>query len=386
MLNSLPVGAAARQPRGLIQINGTTVPGWVEWEVDNNTFYQADTFRVTFAASYLPAAFGLPFWAGTVESYVEIFAGFPADPDNFSTTDLESLIYGRIDDVTYNPSAGVIVVSGRDLTAAFIEAQTMEKWPNKTASDIATTLAQRHGLTPIVTPTKVKAGRYYDIDHVRLTDQRSEWDMLTWLAHEEQFSVYVKGRELHFEPKPSPASNAYVIQWQGPAPGDDFASPSSNATRLLFSRNLTLARDITVKVRSWNDKQQAGFTVQAKATKAKNKTINAANFASAISPFGSAQVFSYTIPNLSKDEALKRAYAILADLSRHEVTLEADMPADNILQTTSLIQVQGTGAAFTQGFDMDFYPASIRRSMSMSAGYRMDIHAKNHSPETVTQA
>lgn len=372
MRNELPALAAARQPRGLVKVNGEILPGWVNWEVDNNAFYQADTFRCCFALSMMPTELDAAWWAARREIYVEILAGFPADAENFTASELDSLIYGRVDDVTFNPVSGQIEVSGRDLTSEFIDAKTTEKFQNLTSSQIAEQLAKRHGLTAVVTKTETKTGRYYEIDHARMNDQRSEWDLLTWLAHEEQFMVFVQGKELHFVPKPQPDDDPYVLKWD--APTDDRGFPIFNGKTLNFSRNLTLAKDVIVKVRSWNAKNKKGFTKTAQATHNKNTVLKGA-----AQPIGEAQTYSYTIPGLTPEQALQRAQALLKEITAHEVKLNATLPADNILRLTNVIQVVGTGTAF----DQIYYPDSIVRQMGISEGYSMTINAKNHSPESV---
>lgn len=359
----------------MVKINGQIMPGWIEWEIDNNTFYQADTFRVKFALSMMPAGYGAAWWAAQSKMYVEVFGGFPADPENFTTDDLDSMLYGQVDDITFDPVGTIVEVAGRDLTAELIDTKTTEKWPNLSSSQIVEKLAQRHGLTPVVTKTTQKAGKYYEIDHIRLTDQRSEWDLLTWLAHQEQYVVYMKGTELHFEPQPEKSQNPYMLQWE--APTADNAAPSFNGKTITFSRNLTLAKDVIVEVRSWNSKNKKGFTKKAQATHNKNTVLKGA-----AQPTGDAQTYSYTVPGLTPEEALQWAQAKLREITAHEVRFTATLPADNLLGVTDVIQVVGTDTAF----DQTYYPDSIVRNMSMNEGYSMTINAKNHSPESVVLA
>ena len=311
-------------------------------------------------------------WAARTEIFIEILAGFPVDADNFTSSEMVSLIYGRVDDVTYDPVGRKIDLSGRDLTSAFVDAKTTEKFLNYTSSEIAVVLALRHGLTAVVTKTETISGRYYEIDHGRLTDQRSEWDLLTWLAHEEQFMVYVKGHELHFEPKPSPDDDPYVLKWEPLT--EDRGHPVFNGKTISFSRNLTLAKDVIVRVRSWNAKNKSGFTKTAQATHNKNTVLKGA-----AQPIGEAQTFSYTIPGLTPEQALQRAQSLLVEITAHQVKLSATFPADNLLSVTNVIKVIGTMSAF----DQIYYPDSIIRQMSIGEGYTMSINAKNHSPESV---
>jgi len=375
MLNKAAI-SEARQPRGIVKVqgrsfDGTLAPsirldGWIKWEVDNNVAYEADTFRVEFALSSLPDAFNDYWWSTQQEIFIEIFAGFPNDPDNFRQAELQSFTYGRVDDIDFDPVARTMTVSGRDLTAAMIDAKTSETFQNLKSSDIATQIALRHGLTPVVTATQKFTGKYYNIDQTRSNQQRSEWDLLTALAGEEQFLVYVKGRELHFEPAPAVDADPYVLKWEK-ASDSPFAF---NGKSIHFSRSLNLARGVVVTVQSISPK-----------TGKKVKVIFPAKAAS-IKPGQSkanAQQYSFTFAHLTYEKALQKAQQLHADISQHEVRLDASLPADNVLQVNNLIKVIGTGTSF----DQIYYPESIKREMDISTGYSMHIHAKNHSPQSV---
>ncbi|WP_225934364.1 MULTISPECIES: hypothetical protein [unclassified Cupriavidus] len=468
MLNTLPLQPAARSPRAIVKVAGVIVPAWIRWTVENNTFYQADTFRVEFAANALPDETNAKWFSEQQEAFVEIFAGFPADPNNFSETDLDSLIYGRIDDIDYDPVDAKITVSGRDLTAAFIDRKTTIQYQNLTSSEIAAKLAVSHGMSVAGPATKTKAGSIYAYDRVSLTDQRSEWDLLTWLAAQEGFQCYVNGRTLHFEPRaevevmastfdreavqkefdqtkaaydselnksialyekaaaaarartaaqdagdavasaaaqkegldalaqadqvqadanakylarykdmkkqlagpdPTPDSpNIYELRWEI----DERGHPHANVKDLRMSRSLTVAKGVTVVVRSWNAKQAKAFTASYPS---KAKSIQAGK----ASPFGDTQIYSITRGGLDQDSALKLAQKIHKEITQHEMKLRAVLPADNILKQTSMVRLTGTGTAF----DQDYFIDGLARSMSVDSGYEMTISAKNTNPETV---
>ncbi len=361
MINALPV-PALRQPRGIVNVNGVSCPGWIEWEVNNNTHHQADTFRVMFSVQALPASMPLSWFVTQQLLQIEIFAGFPLDPANYHTSDLTSWIVGNADTMEYDPANNVLELSGRDLSSLFIDVKTTEKFQNLTSYQIITQLAQRQGLTAQAAPTTTLAGKFYEIDHAKMQSARSEWDLMTWLAQEEGFALWVRGTTVYFQPPTSTSAEPYVLQWQQPTASS--ASPQFNGTRIKFSRNLTLAKDVSVTVKSWNAKQKKGFT----------KT------ATGVHPGGSGikQAYSFTVPGLTPEKALQRAQSLLAQISQHEVNLEADLPADTLLDTTSIVQVIGTGSAF----DQFYFPASIVRRMSMEEGFTMCLHAKNSSPNT----
>lgn len=378
-INSLSAVSQVRQPRGIVTVQGHKADGsldsvvrldaWVSFEVTNNINYEADSFRVVFALSGLPAAYSDLWWSTQGEVYLEIFAGFPNDPTSYTTADLQSLVYGRIDTIDYDPVARTIVVSGRDLTSAMIDTKTTESFQNQTSSQIAIILANRHGLTPIVTATKKISGKYYAIDTLRFNQSRSEWDILTALAGEEQMVVYVSGKSLHFEPPPAASATPYLLTWEPPS--NQNGAFKFNGKRVAFQRALTLAKGVIVTIRS---QHQRGQTVTATYPKSASGGL--------IKPGQSstgAQLYYFEYPNLNQQDAMNKAQQMHNEISRHEVKLSACLPADNILQVNNLIQVIGTGTSY----DQTYLPESIVRKMDMHEGYVMDVKAKNHSPQSV---
>ncbi len=375
MLNVLPMTGLRRAPRTLVKINGTALPGCVSWEIDNNSNYQADTFRVSYAAGALPAAQNAAWLLSQADLSVEILAGFPADPNAPTVGELESFIIGRVDDVQFDPVQNTLELSGRDYTSQFIDTKTTESFLNQKIPWVVQTLAARHNMSANAAPQPgpERVGNYYQVDHVRLNHEHTEWDLLTWLAHQVGSSVWVSGTTLNFQPLPDPASaDTYVIQWTAPSSSTGGA-PQANLIDLKFAHNLTLSKDVKVIVRTWNSKQKKGFSVTAEASHVKSKVLRNATL-----PYGEPQIYTYSIPGLQQDQAQARANAILASISQHEVRLEASLPGDNLLSTRMLVTVRGTDTAF----DQVYYPESVIRSMSISDGYRMQLSAKNHSPES----
>jgi phage protein D len=356
-----------RQPRGMVRINKTPVQGWLDWEIESNNYREADTFRVTFALSKLVAPFDEAWFAAQTTINVELLGGFPPDPTNFGASDLDSLIIGNVDEVSYDPAQRTLELSGRDLTSLLIDAKTAEKWQNQTASEVASTLAKRHGLTPVVKATTDTLGRFYQIDHVSTTTVQTEWDFLCWIAQQTQFVVYVKGMELHFEPQADP-SNAprYPITW---TPADATQPFGSNTIHMSFTRTLTVGNTISVTVRSWNVKQRKGFTASYPRGHAKGIRPGTAT--------QPAQAYSYIIPNLTQDQATKRAQAIYNEIIKNEMRMSASLPGDNVLTPLSVIPVSGTGTVF----DQNYFPESITRRMSFGSGYTMDVRCRNHSTD-----
>lgn len=361
----------ARRPRGAINLNGKIVWGWISWEVDNNNFRSADTFRVEFALHGLPSGYGVDWFAAQASLQVEIFATEDwIGSGVYAPTSADRLILGDVDDIDFSFDQSTIGLSGRDLTARLIDTKTSENHQNRTSSDVATLLAQRRGLVPVVTKTTTRIGQFYSLDHTDINQQQSEWDLLCRLADFEGFDVFVTGNELHFQPKPSDTGDRYAIKWVQPSHDD--ASPHSSTTTLEFSRSLTIAKGVSVEVRSWNAKHKKAYTASwPKAAKG----IRPGRAVS--SDPNSTTVYHFHVPGLTQDQASARAQALYKQITAHMVKLTADLPGDGLLTCAKPVIVTGTGTSL----DQVYYPDSVKRSMSMAEGYRMSLSAKNISNE-----
>jgi hypothetical protein len=220
-LNIVPAVPSARQPRGMVLLGDPNQPGtrvpWIDWDVEQNTWHSASTFRMRLPVSALTSPIDLNYILGTNPIQAQIFAGFPGNPDQYGTSDLQQLITGNVDNIQFDPVRRVVELSGRDYTSLLIDAKTFDRWTNQTASEIATTLAKRHGLTPQVTATTGAVGKIYEIDKIHDRHGSTEWELLTWLASIYDYVVYVQGMTLFFGPKPDPqTATPYALQWKSP--------------------------------------------------------------------------------------------------------------------------------------------------------------------------
>lgn len=354
----------------------------IDVRTDESSFYQADTFsaQLLLSTAHVTPSFDAPvdlrqsgpaFWSNLVDAEVQVFIGYPVG-ESFEPHELDRCVIGAIDDVQCDFASNTVSLIGRDLTSRLIDTKTVGQFDNKTASAIVELLAREHDLTPVVTPTTTLAGAYYREDRVSMQDSRPQWDLITYLAEREGFQAYVIGRELHFEPRKDPdTSEPYVIEWRPPTL--DRAYPISNALRLVTRRNLSFSRDIEVQVRSFNTKQRRGFTVTARRQRIRNRVITGQQRLT-LPP----QVYTLRIPNLTEDEAQRRANAYAEQMSRDEMLLSAAMPGDGALTTRTPVRLVGTGGAF----DQTYFVSSLVRSWNQQEGYLMSIEAKNHSPES----
>ncbi|MFC7775593.1 type IV secretion protein Rhs [uncultured Pantoea sp.] len=363
-VNDPLVLSSARQISGRCLLNGTDVP-FISFSVEAHAFRGAGTFDLTLAITALPAAMQmLNWWAVQTTIRVELFISVSTR----AGIDEKKHITGNIDTWHFEPARFVILAEGRDFAAKLIDAKTTgESFKNMTSSKIATMLAKRHSLTPVVTATSRRVGEFYQIDTAHLTGEQTEWDLITTLAAIENFLVYVDGDNLHFEPKRDPAeAENYVIRWQPPGL---LAYPQCNTSDdLSFSRALTISRGITVEVLSWNAKLKNKQFVVSFPASAKSIAPGKAT--------SQKQVYRVIRNGLSEKGAHALAQSIYRQVVQHEMKFSGSTAGDNLLMPGRHIRIEGTQSPFDQIYHCD----RIRRTLSWETGYTMDISGKNHSP------
>ncbi len=337
--------AGLRWPRLRVLAEGRLLAGVTDVDVVSNNYFSADRFSVTAALGADPA--GLRALAGRAEILIDVQASLG------DGTGFESLVKGEVDGLDLDPLQGVLRLEGRDLSARLIEARTHETFANRTASEIAIELAGRHGLTADVQPTTTPVGRYWQLQHDRIMfDQfgraTTEWDLLVTLAQLEGFDVWASGDVLHFRPQATRAP-AYRLR-----PAD--------VTGLRLERALTLARDIEVTVKSWNSRQQNAFVQTAR-----KRAVPQGR--------GQAQRYVVMIPNLTPAEALRIAQERLAELSRHERVVVAEMPGELDIRPRGLVSLTGTGTDFDQQYRVD----RVERRISVAHGFSQTVRMRNAS-------
>lgn len=360
-LNDPYAPGVVRAPRMQILNNGEPIIGAMSFTINNNNYYQADTFSCEFAFNADPAH-NLSFWGDPAwDTANPLMLDIQASLDGGTT--FTSFIIGQTDHITVHLEKGIVHVDGRDRTATLIDNKTNYTFQNLTASQVVQQVGAQFGFDLDVTPTTTLVGRYYEMDHERIgagefTHTTTYWNLLCSFAAKEQYDIYVTGNTLHFNPTTPPDSDPYVVVW-------DQSGPYSNAIEITTERSLTYAKDVVVVVRSWDSK--TGKAVIAYAPSGARQSSIAS---------GKAQEFFYTFPNLSKGDAQDQANKIRADLTAHERLISFAVPADLTLNARNMLSLQGTGSSFDQTYFVD----SVERSMHWEGGFTMHVKGKNKSP------
>ena len=342
-----------RDPTAELLIDGKKVEGFVGFESISNNYYQADTFTASVALWAQPKGKGIDYWAGVEKARVEIRAG---------VGDLETIFVGEADGVMVDPLRGRIELDGRDLSGEMIDTRATDKFLNLRLHRVAERVGKKRGLKVVAPQSKTIVGTLFGEDSTEISDRFSEWDLLTFLAQREGRDLYVEGDTLYFVPKTEPSRPALNVVMPRPNEPSDF-------TQFRFERNLILARDITVRVVSYD--YLTGETVK-KTAKAKHKGSGGR----ATTARGQRSTYVRTYPNLSPEQAEARAMSELEDLSRHEVRVFFAGPARKGLHPHDKIRVTGSDSAF----DQDYYVDEIIRTLSVDEGYTWAVRAKNSMP------
>lgn len=369
-INTIPAQDIVDPARAILRV-GSQVLDFTEWECEHSGIMEAGTFRAEITAP--PASW--PWWAQQTEIVVDLFAGTPRDPAAYSADDLVPLMAVRCDMIELRPEFQQVSLRGRDLTSLLIDNKTTEKWPNLTSSEIAQQIAAKWGLQANIQATSTIVGRYYTQDHVVLAKADTYWNILTYLAQREAgstpgFSVFVIGRTLYFGAFGAAASREpYLIQFNGTG-----QVATANAMGITLARDLTLAQDISVTVRSYHGYRGAAFKATATATKTAKRMQRDAQLAQAL------QQYDYTIPGLTQPECALRAQELLKQLSGHELRMSARLPFDALLFPWVPVQLAGTGTPW----DTTYAAQSVRRRMAKGR-ISMGVEARAGVPQqTVT--
>ena len=347
--------------RSILKVGGTVID-FIEWSNEYSGVMEAGTFRCTVDAPFAR----WPWWAQQTEIMVDVYAGTPPNPQSYSASDLTYLMRVRCDQIEMNPELQRIEISGRDLTSLLTDNKTSDKWINKTSSQIATLIAAKMGFDANIQPTTSQVGTFYNTDHVNLAKVDTYWNILTYLAQRERYQVHVLGKTLYFGNFAAQnITTPYLIQF---AMQDGV--PSSNAHHLKFSRDLTIANDISVIVRSYHGYLNAAFTGTATATKVNKKVELSAELAQSI------QHYDFTIErDQTKAQCELKASELLKSISQHELKMEARIPFDTILYPWVQVQVQGTNTVW----DATYAPKRVSRSFSKDR-VTMELHANSGIP------
>lgn len=262
-----------------------------------------------------------------------------------------SMFEGLADSVAIDPINHTARIMGRDYSSILISSAYQNAFCNQTASEIANYVATRHGLDSNITATTNMIGSYQCDGynqvllnaHARATN---EWDLLTQLARNESFELFIDGSTLVFAPMTS-------------LPNNNTSITISNVISMKLVRNCPLSDLTTLTVKSWNSWQGQAFSY----------TDDQSSGQPAISvsglPADPGTEIAIVRPNLTSQDTERIANQHLEALSRQEKMVHIVMPGETMLKPRDILCVSGTGS----DFDANYFVNSVRRSLSSTAGF-----------------
>jgi hypothetical protein len=319
------------QPQVRVSVDGVAVLGVLAVDIEQVAYFAADRFVALFALDRSLNGGAVFFGALSAQSVVIELA---VEPFGYV-----SLFTGQIDNVRMDLRAGTAALTGRDLSASLIDTEISQTFANQTASDIATAIAGGHGLTPNVTATRTLIGQYYELDHAKhglgLNSRTgTAWNLLSWLAMIEGFSLSVTGTVLNFMPSVLPAP---------------FYLTPQDCIDLSIDIATTIPVSATVK--SWNTRNKAAFTQTAGTGTGPSATL--------------------IRPNLTSAQANLVARNHLADLAWHKTIMIATMPGELALAPSAPVSLSQTNSPLDQTYLVD----SIRRCVDTRRGFVQTVRA-----------
>ena len=323
-----------------VTLDGVPIEGLLHASVVTSNCFSSDSYALTFAMGSSPLS-DIAFWSSLLSGYVEIV------PTSQSFALSQGLISGMIDTLLVDPIMRTVAVEGRDLSSKLIDSYRQQDFVNQTASEVVSSIALNHGLTPVVTPTMGQVGRYYGDGYTRLSlgqfsRVRSDWDLVVQLARENSFDVFVQGDALFFQPSTS---------WDG--------LPRHIALRdvktMRFDQTLTMASSAAARVQSWNSQEMTSYAIDS---------ADYETDAGQISEASNSQPFLFSAANFTSQQVEDSAGRYAEELSRLATVVHIEMPWDLRLSPRTTLLIDETNSLFDAIYKID----SIERHYSSSSG------------------
>jgi phage protein D len=337
-------GNTSGAPRVWAQINGADVDSVMHANISNNGSCKSSRFELTVSTSgNTQADQWLPLIAGkvTVAIYMRSRRG-----ENGST-----MFEGLADNIAIDPINSTARITGRDYSSVLISSTYQDSFFNQTASEIANSIAARHGFVQNISPTSTMVGSYQcdGYNQVLLNAHShitSEWDLLKSLAKTERFQLFVSGVTLNFAPAEALSRNARSI-------GAD------NVIALTFHKICPTSDQMALTAKSWNSWLSQALTYSD------DQSADQSAFALPTLNADPAAEVALVRPNLTSQDAERLVNQRLDALNEQSMTVQIVMPGEMSLMPGDILFVN-SGNSIADG---NYIVRSIRRQFSTTAGF-----------------
>ncbi|MEO5900016.1 MAG: phage baseplate assembly protein V [Ilumatobacteraceae bacterium] len=222
------------------------------------------------------------------------------------------------------------VVEAMDHSHRLSGALTPKTYLKQKYSDVATTIANAHGLTAKCTSTSMQ--------HDYLLQTVSDRAYLTFMADDIGYEWFVDAKQLVFRPRPGPGTVAATLKW------------STNLTR--FEARASAADVATsITVRGWNALKTEGISGQTSAATS-DPTMIGSTAPLATTVLGKAKAFAKPV-NLvpvglqDAEEATIRSKAIAADVQGSMMRATGEADATPALRPGVWVDVEECGVSLS---------------------------------------
>jgi phage protein D len=245
---------------------------------------------------------------------------------------------------------------GRDYSSVLISSTYQNSFYNQTASEIANSIAARHGFVPNISPTSTMVGSYQCDDHSQiLLDVHSpitnEWDLLKHLAQSEGFQLFVNSTMLVFAPTSALPGNAWSVE-------------AKDVMGLTFHKVCPTSDQTTLTAKSWNSWLNQAFTF------ADEQSAGQADYALSVPDADPGTEIAMVRPNLMPQGVEQLVNQRLSETNEQALTVQIVMPGEMSFSPGDVLTITSN----YNGFDADYIIRSVRRRFSSAGGFIQHVH------------
>lgn len=347
------------QPRGIVEFDNEIIE-FIDILIFANGNYNANNWRVTIPISGLTTA-QLQYFANSPTITAKIYIGYPKNPENYNVGDLTFMVEGICDKPVFDWLLDTIELTGRDYSALFINSMidpTLYSQVNATPSQIVQQIVESKKLKYVIAPVSQPFGKFYFNNYFTQPTIKTDWDLLTIIAQTLNYSLYVRGDTVYFQPKPTAAT--YQVKYSRGAVN------SSTTITLQTTRMMSLSKSVIVTVNSYNQAAKTTYVGVAQRPAIDGSTT-----------LGRDPIHYYfSIPNLSLAQANMQAQTLLDNILIHGMSLSFSVP--DIVTREDVVQMQGTNTLF----DQIYYPFNVRHELSVTSGLLTTVLCRNYPAQT----
>jgi hypothetical protein len=344
-------GGDVRSPRISLRIDGFTVSTVTDLTLTDAADSQSNRFQANLTTRNLA---GDPPWLRADASSASIDIAVLS-----SGTDTQLLAFhGFADQIFFDPVRQQARIRGRDESAILSESSPQLSYYNQTASEIVIQIATRHGLPAICTETadivgSFRNGSHNQLFHTTHSQFRSEWDLLTHLARNEEFELFIRDRTLVFSPLAALPTRIWPIS-------------TSNVINMGCQRTLPLGGRPRLQIQSWNSASSQAFSFSIDDP---DDIIDTTE--------GVPMEHVIVKPNLSPNDVEKLARRYMRQLKSQQTSIYFTMPGETAMRARDTISLSGVG----KKYDTLYMISSIRRRFSSTGGFLQYVRATPTIPD-----